>query len=280
MKATESMTIGLIADIHGNIQALEAVLAALSEVDVILCAGDVVAYGANPNAVIARLKEAGIPSVAGNYDDAVAWDKAKASRKASSPRNEPLKQAALDWCKQAIRADSKQYLRGLPWRLHYHFAGKSLSVIHAGLDFLDEWLVPEDEALLAEVATRLQSDVVVLAHSHRAFSINVADTLFINPGAVGRALDGDVRASYAVLELPSLELRHHRVSYNIKETLEAIRRSHLPSGMARDIALLMKHGARRIDDIRTDDARIDDTHMENTSENTRMENISSEDVMA
>lgn len=253
MEATQGIKIGLIADIHGNIQALEAVLAQLSAMDVILCAGDVVAYGANPNAVIARLKDAGIPSVAGNYDDAVAWDRAKASRKPSSARNEPLKQAALEWCKQAIRADSKQYLRGLPWRLHYRWAGKRLSVIHAGLDFLDEWLVPEEEALLAEVETRLQSDVVVLAHSHRPFSVTVQDTLFINPGAVGRALDGDVRASYVILDLPSLELRHHRVSYTISESLEAIRRSHLPNGMARDIALLIKHGARRIEDIRIED---------------------------
>ncbi|MEM7735707.1 MAG: metallophosphoesterase family protein [Deinococcota bacterium] len=243
------MRLGLIADIHGNIEALDAVLQHLEQhaVDMILCAGDLVAYGATPNQVIRKLKDQGIPSVAGNYDDAVAWDKAKASRKASSARNEPLKQAALDWTKKVIRPANKQFLKQLPWQLSYQLDGKRLVVLHAGLDYLDEWLVPEDDALLQRTATRLAADIVVLGHTHRAFSQQVGDTLFINPGAVGRSLDGDPRASCAVLDTNTLISQHQRVSYDLAPTLNAIYKSSMP----REIGVLIKHAARRIEEVHT-----------------------------
>ena len=243
------MKLGLIADIHGNIEALDAVIEVLEQngADLIVCAGDLVAYGANPNSVIKSLKNKGIMSVAGNYDDAVAWDKAKASRKASSALNEPLKQLALDWTKQVIRPEHKQYLRGLPWQLTYNLKGKHIVVLHAGLNYLDEWLVPEDETALEAMTSKLGADVVVLAHTHQAFVQQVKDTLFINPGAVGRSLDGNTKASCALLNLGTLKVKHFRVEYDIKHTVEAIRKS----GMPLDIALLVQRGARRIEEVRS-----------------------------
>ncbi len=242
------MKLGLIADIHANAEALDAAITHLEahRVDLIICAGDLVAYGANPNRVIEQLKEKGIASVAGNYDDAVAWNKPKASRRASNELNEPLKQAALEWSKAIIRPENKAYLKSLPWRIHYQYKGKSISILHAGLEHLDDWLEPENEVLFAELADKLKSDVVVLAHTHRAFAFECNNTLFINPGAVGRSLNGDTRAACAILNLNTLKPYFYLLEYDLAAAVEAIRKTNMP----RDIALLVAKGARRIEEVR------------------------------
>lgn len=251
------MKLGLIADIHGNLQALEAVLEALGRegVDLVLCAGDLVAYGANPNAVIGRLRDEGIPSVTGNYDDAAAWGRPTASEKRSSPLTEPLKQAALAWTQGVLRDDHRRYLKGLPWQLDYRLDGQKLSLLHAGLSALDAWVTPDTPDALGLLAETIQADVVVLGHTHQAFTCRHGGTLFINPGAVGRALDGDPRAAYAILELDTLSVTHHRVTYNLEGAVAAIQRSDMPSG----IAQLVRHAARRIEEV-TDDPELAKFH--------------------
>jgi putative phosphoesterase len=242
------MKLGLISDIHGNLQALKAVLEALEphEVDLILCAGDLVCYGANLNEVVRLCKENNIACVVGNYDDAVAWDKPSVSRKPSSPRNEALKLAALEWAKQHIGQETKAYLKSLPWRLDYRFTEKRLTMFHAGLDYLDEWVSPHLNDSLDELANRVAVDIFVLGHTHEAFAHTHRGRLFINPGAVGRSLDGDTRASFTVLHLPDMMVEHFRIHYDLEATLDAIRGSEMP----KEIIPLLKHGARRIEEIK------------------------------
>lgn len=241
------MKLGLISDIHGNLQALQAVLKALEphKVDLILCAGDLVCYGANPNEVVNLCKEKNIACVLGNYDDAVAWDKSTVSRKPSSPRNEALKIAALEWTKENVNKETKDYLKSLAWRLEYQFADKRLMMIHAGLDYLDEWVSPDLTESLDSLANRLAVDVGILGHTHQTFAQEHRSRLFINPGTVGRSLNGDTRASFAVLQLPEMKVEHFRIDYDPEETLNAIRKS----GMPKDIATLLQHGARRIEEV-------------------------------
>ena len=111
------MKLGLISDIHGNLHALEQVLLELEEqqVQLILCAGDLVCYGAFPNEVLELLRQKSIPTVLGNYDAAVAWDLPTVSSKPSSPQTEPIKLAALAWAKAQISSENVHYLRSLPW---------------------------------------------------------------------------------------------------------------------------------------------------------------------
>lgn len=239
------MKIGLISDIHGNLFALQAVLAQLdaAAVDLILCAGDLVCYGGNDNAVLTLLRERGIASVMGNYDDAVAWNRPKASRKPSSVRNEPLKQAALDWTKANLHSAHIPYLRSLPLTSLHRINGMRIRLLHAGPDFYDDWLTPKQPRALHGLTTRMQADIIILGHTHDAFSHEVSHTLFVNPGAVGRSLDGDPRASYAILDTQTGAATFFRHHYDLDATVSAIERS----GMPNDIARLIRHGARRIE---------------------------------
>ena len=110
------MKLGLLSDIHGNFHALQRVLEVLDEerVEMILCAVDLVCYGADHERVVRLLVEWHIPCVIGNYDYAVAWNQPKASVKPSTPLTEPLKQAAFDWVKQNITPLSAAFLQRLP----------------------------------------------------------------------------------------------------------------------------------------------------------------------
>ncbi|MDY7079964.1 MAG: YfcE family phosphodiesterase [Chloroflexota bacterium] len=243
------MKLGIIADIHGNLQALTQALETLDarNVDLILCAGDLVCYGANPNQVLDLLRECGIPSVIGNYGAAVAWNHPRASRTPSSPMTEPLKQEALDWTKRCVTVENLRYLRGLPWMLHYRLDDLRIQVLHAGLDHLDQALSPDWPEGLADLAARLPADVIILGHTHQAYTYVCDDTVFVNPGAVGRSLNGDTRAAYAILDTTTRQATLHRVAYDVDAAVRAI----ATSGMSPAIATLIRHGARRIEEVVT-----------------------------
>lgn len=241
------MRVGLIADIHGNLHALETVLKTLEKesLDHILCAGDLVVYGAYPAETLKLLQDHKIPSVCGNYDYAVGFDQPKASRKPSSALNEPIKQVALDWTKQKLPWSCKQYLRSLPWRMDYHLGGCHIAVVHASLDALDDYLIPETPDDLHLLAKRVASDVVVIAHTHQPFVYLADETLIVNPGAVGRSLDGDARASFAILETETLSVEHHRLAYPVDRAADAI----ASSGMPPEIAEMVRLGLRRVEQL-------------------------------
>jgi putative phosphoesterase len=270
------MKIGIMADIHGNLHALTRVLEAFDaqEVNVILCAGDLVCYGAYPNEVLNLLRRRGITSVIGNYGAAVAWDYPSASRYPSSPATEPLKRHALAWTKQHISPENLRYLQALPRMFDYRQNGLRIRVLHASPDYLDETISPEQPEDLEDLAIRLPADVIVLGHTHHAYvhacdrsflsngwlpigsdgasieqtSLNGGwhnQTLFINPGAVGRSLDGDTQAAYAILDTDTGDVSLQRVGYDVAAAAQAIAESGMPSS----IAALVRHGVRRIEQV-------------------------------
>jgi putative phosphoesterase len=242
-----SMKLGLIADIHGNTQALKAVLNALEEdgVEFVICAGDLVAYGANPSQVIKLLRDRAIPCVAGNYDFAVAHDLETASRVPSSPTNEPLKRAALAWAREHTSSTDKRFLGSLPWRMDFVFDGLHIGMLHAGFEYLDAMYTPSEPEAMYALYSRVQTDVIVMGHSHQSFTYRALAGLMVNPGSVGRSLNGDTRAAFAILDTNTLEVAHRRVQYDLRSAVRAIEKS----GMPLEIARLVEHGARRIEDV-------------------------------
>ncbi len=246
------MKIGLISDIHGNLQALTKVLDELHSlhIDLILCAGDLVCYGAHPNRVIDVLTTAGVASVAGNYDDAVGWELPTASNKPSSAKTEPIKQAALDWTKHRITAANRRYLRSLPWSMHYRFGETKVYIVHAGLQRLDEWYPGDDSDKLRQLVEAIEVDVLVIGHTHQQFSRQIQGrnnrtTLVINPGSVGRSLDGDNRAAYAILDTTNRTVELVRTNYDLSIAIQAI----VNGGMPIEVADLIFHAVRRVEDL-------------------------------
>lgn len=239
------MRIGLISDLHANLPATEAVLAALDreDVELILCAGDLVCYGARPNEVLTLIRRRGIPCVLGNYDAAAAWS-LPISRKPSNPRTEALKQRAMEWTRAVLHPAHRRYLRGLPWTYHATYDGLRFAMLHAGPEHLDEAILPDHADRQLDIARSTQANVLVLGHIHQAYIADLGGVLIVNPGAVGRALDGDVRASYAVIDTRIRRAELRRVDYDVNAATGAIEAAGLP----RELAALIKRGARRLEE--------------------------------
>ena len=144
------------------------------------------------------------------------------------------------WAKRNLHSKHRDFLRGLPWTASYRLDGLHLVMIHAGLQQLDEWYTPEEPDRLAQLAAQVGADVIVLGHTHQPFVYEVEaagrKTLLINPGAVGRALDGDPRAAYAIYDTSEKTWEPRRVEYNIPEVQKRIREARLPEKHALRIA--------------------------------------------
>jgi diadenosine tetraphosphatase ApaH/serine/threonine PP2A family protein phosphatase len=232
------MRIAVLSDIHANLPALDAVLAATGDVDGVWHLGDVVGYGPDPDGVVDRLREIGAVGVRGNHDAAAAggdeidWFNPEARR-------------AMEWTRQAISPETVAWLRALPDRrsiegcelVHGSLREPmweyvtSLSVARANLDLLDAriglhghthvpiaWL----EASGGD-ARHHPGDGELRLDGRRAL---------INPGSVGQPRDGDPAASFLVLDTSSGSAAWHRVGYDVAAVQRAMREAGLPPSLS------------------------------------------------
>ena len=235
----------ILSDIHANWEALQAVLAdAESEYDRILCCGDVVGYGANPDAVAEWVRENVAHIVRGNHDKACAgledldWFN-------------PVARLSAVWTQQAMQAENIDYLRDLP-RGPERVA--DFEILHGSPLDEDEYVVSEQDA--AQLAPYLDSKTLFFGHTHlqggflchrngvkrlpRVRSDAQAEILelepdlnyLINPGSVGQPRDGDPRAAYALYEPKPHLVTLRRVAYDIAEAQKKILAAGLPELLA------------------------------------------------
>ncbi|MEJ2679749.1 MAG: metallophosphoesterase family protein, partial [Gemmatimonadota bacterium] len=200
------MRYALMGDIHGNLPALEAVLAALDargDVDVVAHLGDLVGYAPWPNEVVSLLRARGIMGVAGNYDSTVATDHDHCGCAYQDPRQEELAHISYGWTREHVTPETKAYLGGLPFRLDLrplggHRAGPTLYLVH-GAPTLNTlyWKEDRPDTFCAKMAGRLGAkpgDVVAFGHTHLPGRREVGGVHVVNAGSVGRPKDGDPRA--------------------------------------------------------------------------------------
>ena len=220
------MRAGIIADIHSNLPAFEAVLEAIEQLDVdsILCAGDVVGYGAHPNECCARMRSLEVRSIAGNHDRA-------AITKAVSGLN-PYAAAAAIWTGEHLDNDSRNFLSELPSDLGVDSGDGRSMAIHHGSD-LNPYEYVYEEDLDPGILERCSCQVAILGHTHVPFSTRLPSGVVANPGSVGQPRDGDPRASFAALDTESLRCEIRRIEYDIDEEAEAIRSAGLPEILAK-----------------------------------------------
>jgi predicted phosphodiesterase len=243
------MQVAVISDVHGNVQALEAVLEAIDavQVDEIWCLGDVVGYGARPDACARLIEERCAVCLVGNHDLAVlgALDVSTFSDQAA---------AAVRWTKAETTAETLDFLRDLePAETR-----QGVGMFHASpRDPIWEYVLSLDQA---EDALDAQTERIgLIGHSHVALFfmrelqarshvqgaqagdgalLSLEDgTWLLNPGSVGQPRDGDSRAAWLELDTERWAAQYHRVPYDIEAAATAILAAGLPVGLAERLAV-------------------------------------------
>jgi putative phosphoesterase len=230
------MRIAVFSDIHGNLQALEAVLADVraQEPDAIYCLGDLVGYGANPNEVTERIRREGYPTIMGNYDDGVGFDRDECGCAYREEAERERGQRSLEWTKARVTPENKAYLRSLSNEIRFEADSKRILLVHGSPRKMNEYLF-EDRPISSfeRLAASSQADAIVFGHTHKPYVKDVDGVRFVNAGSVGKPKDGDWRACYAILDAGQATFR--RVEYDVKAAAAAIRATELPHEFAADI---------------------------------------------
>ena len=215
------MRVAVVSDIHGNLTALEAVVADLKRVspDLIVHGGDLVGSGARPAEVVDFVRGLGWPGVQGNTEE-MLWNPARVAEYFAPPARQPWREivsrtirATLD----AIGDERLAWLRALPGR----WSGHDLTVVHAGPD--DFWRAPMTDASNEELADTygpLGAHCVVYGHIHCPYVRRLNSFTVANSGAVSLSYDGDPRAAYALMDDGQVTIR--RVDYDIEREVATV----------------------------------------------------------
>jgi predicted phosphodiesterase len=235
----------LMSDIHANLPALEAVLADIDKGNpsATYHLGDLVGYAPWPNEVVARLRNANIFGVAGNYDSTVATDYKHCGCKADTPHDEDLAHISYEWTRKVVTQETKSFLGALPFRIDIrphggHNAGPALMLFHAtpvnNLVYVTE---DRTNAFLSKMAVQAGAkagDVICFGHTHKPWHRVVEGIHFVNTGSVGRPKDGDPRACYVIVDMSGAApvVGFARVEYDIERTATGILDAGLPAEFA------------------------------------------------
>jgi predicted phosphodiesterase len=221
--------IAVLADIHGNMPALEAVIAhiAASGVDEVVVAGDLVGRGPQGAQVVERVRELGWASVRGNHEDYMV-NFARELVPADWLTTEYW--AASRWMAQGLSAEQIDYIAGLPDELAAA-STKLLRIVHGTPRSNNEGIGAWTDRALLEEFMREQAPVptLVCAHTHRPYIARVGGGQVVNIGSVGMPFNGDWRAQYAIFtcdeERGEVEVSLQQVGYSREELFEIYNRS-------------------------------------------------------
>lgn len=240
------MRYALISDIHGNLPALDAVLADIRgrpDVDVIFHLGDLVGYAPWPDEIVARIQRECVSGVAGNYDSTVATNYKNCGCRYEDPGQERLSHMSYKWTIEHTSSKTKSFLATLPFRIDLkprggHVAGPRLTLVHAhtsnNLIYVDEGRSDDFLSKMADTAGLATDDVIAFGHTHKPWHREVNGVHFVNTGSVGRPKDGNWRAGYAIVDAGGRRttVEFVRVEYDVEAAVTAIIASDLPDEFA------------------------------------------------
>ena len=233
------MRLAIFSDIHGNLPALEAVLDDISRrrPDETYCLGDLVGYGPFPNEVIARIRSNHIPTIMGNYDDGVGFDRDECGCAYREPEEQRRGDESLKWTKAHVTEEHKAFLKQLHAQIRLTIDSKRVLLVHGSPRKLNEYLF-EDRPIASfrRLAASSDADVIVFGHTHKPYTKLVDGVWFVNVGSVGKPKDGNWHACYAVVDVAAATPAEFiRVPYDLTRITAAIRRSDLPHEFASDL---------------------------------------------
>ncbi|MBU0973041.1 MAG: metallophosphoesterase [Proteobacteria bacterium] len=246
------MRIAVISDIHSNMEAFSAVLAdiAIAGADRVVCLGDSIGYGPEPEQVILALKGHQIPSVMGNHERALVDENFLKSFN-------PQAKKALMINRQLMSQASIDHLSALPpFRVH-----QGARFVHgAPPDLVDRYIFKENTTRLSHTMEALKEKICFVGHTHELMVYEMAPggvkkknftksrvflakeyKYIINTGSVGQPRDGYNEAKYIVWDSAENTIEPRFVSYDIPKVIEKMKKAGIPI----QYALLLQKAANR-----------------------------------
>jgi predicted phosphodiesterase len=244
----------VLSDIHANLEALDASLAAAPSFDVVVNLGDIVGYGASPNEVTERSRNLGKTFVRGNHDKA-------ATGLIDLDDFNPMAAAAALWTRNDLSPENLNWLRALPQGPVSVPDFPEVQLVHGSPNDEDEYVVSLGDALAPLIT--LTSPLTFFGHTHLqggffangssadgfrpeyrtvgqpesvALQLKPDTRYMINPGSVGQPRDGDWRAAFALFDSNEQVVHFHRTPYNLKSAQDRIFAAKLPPRLATRLA--------------------------------------------
>jgi len=235
----------ILSDIHANLTALDAALAAAKgRWEKAVCLGDVVGYGPDPNEVIDRVRSLEALTIRGNHDKA-------GSGLVNAEDFNPIARAVAMWTREQLRPENREYLEKLP-------VGPAtvdgFAIVHGAFRDEDEYVFAPAQAL--DSLLEATSPVTFFGHTHlqggftlrddrvgilhfrpegpdRFCTLQIEDgtTYLLNPGSIGQPRDGDARAAFAIADLDRQAVEFWRVAYDIEGVQQRMSKAGLPEAL-------------------------------------------------
>lgn len=247
------MRILVLSDLHANATALNAALAAAQgRWEQIVCLGDVVGYGPDPNEVASKIRELGAQTIRGNHDKA-------ATGLMPTDDFNPVAKAAVDWTRSQLSPDNLKWLTDLP---HGPLEVSGIALVHGALQDEDEYVFTPEQAL--EGLLDSAAVVTFFGHTHHqggfsysnagnqlemlnlrprlsesftALRLSEGSRYLLNPGSIGQPRDGDSRAGFAIADLEHSVVEFWRVPYDIADVQSRMRAARLPEALVQRLSL-------------------------------------------
>ncbi len=236
------MRLLVLTDIHANLTALEASLtAAEGNWERMVCLGDVVGYGPDPNEVTSRIRELGAVTIRGNHDKAVAE---------LMPTDDfnPVAKAAVHWTRSQLSNENLAWLSALP---QGPLEAEGVVLVHGAFQDEDEYVFTPAQALEGLLDSTTQ--VTFFGHTHHQGGFSYQDSelevlsihprsnesrcalrlendkrYLLNPGSIGQPRDTDPRAGFAIADLENQVIEFWRVAYDVGSVQQRMREARLP----------------------------------------------------
>ncbi|MCX6364685.1 MAG: metallophosphoesterase family protein [Actinobacteria bacterium] len=193
----------VFSDVHGNLPALEAILADIERRGVArtLCLGDLVGYGPSPNEVALLVRDRGIPTLMGNYDEGIGFDTGDCGCVYKTDEQRAEGAVSLDWTQRVASDEVKAYLRTLEDHFTLQASGGEILAVHGSPRRINEYLFEDRPASAMERMSReYPYPAILFGHTHVPYARRVGETTFVNVGSAGRPKDGDWRVCYALVD--------------------------------------------------------------------------------
>ena len=240
----------ILSDIHANLTALNSALdAAKGRWEKVVCLGDVVGYGPDPNEVVDRIRELGAVTIRGNHDKA-------GSGLANADDFNPVARAVALWTRDQLRPENREWLEKLPIG---PLTVDGFVMVHGAYKDEDEYVFAPAQALDSLLDAPAQ--ITFFGHTHlqggftlhndqvgalhfkptddkhfSTLTIEEGTTYLLNPGSVGQPRDGDTRAAFVIADLPNKSVEFWRVPYDIDAVQKRMGAGGLPEPLIMRLA--------------------------------------------